>query len=73
MFLGALPGAMEHVMQIKPKHSQQRTCREDYDVLPSAPAPHAVAFMEDEVTPSKDQRAEPGWSIQEFIWQAMKF
>ena len=54
-------------MQIKLKHSQQRTCREDYDALPSAPAPHAVAFMEDEVTPSKDQRAEPGWSFQEFI------
>lgn len=37
LLLGALPGAMEHVMHVKLKHSQQRTCSEDYDVLPSVP------------------------------------
>lgn len=35
--LGALPGAMEHVMQIKPEHSQQRTCNKHCGILRSVP------------------------------------
>lgn len=59
---------MEHVMQIKPKHSQQRTYNKDYDTLPDVPpAPHRVAFIKDEITPSKHYHAEPDWSFQIFI------